>query len=668
MDSLDVSPVPEFGDGVAQRAGPCTPRELFCALFVDPEEHVHFLQPAFRFVADALRSAEPPPLSADDPVEYVAACSSWARESLPQPQRQGAAARWPARVVREFAPAGLSDGAWLRGAMYANQIETEVGMWSLKQLMVRFGDPAGREPYALRYAALLRSSGIQPEAITRWEPDGHAPCADLSYEHALLGLSLGLFPSAFGLETLGFNLWMAELGPCPLLERLAPQLSASGACLRYLSAHDRPALAQLALQAVYQALIEADEPAALLRVARGFAAAHSSYLRWQDAMLGRNIPFEPREFLAELVRHKQQFDAVGEAERRALIETFPAEERASLVAAAHAPPRHGAARPLALRGTYTPPQDPAGLEQFAFARYSGLSYAELYHRFANPDRYPAAALFGKSFVEGVLAKLCAALDGDERLHSQTPPAYSERTLASLVAEQHEKNVRGRKASLENLSANEVEDGPAEYIGAIFDGCWLQGFADVRRADFEEYGWLFRIYASEHGDGDMAWNHSRIFRREFAPLGPDVMLPKTDERLYKLFDVGVGSVAKLAIALNTRRFMPEILGLNLGIEASGVGGTYLDRWKRAEGKGLIWEALAARLHNSIDNYADGHTKWSLLAVQAFMRRVKDAAPAEVPGQWHRIWRLWRLQDLLSHGSESERAALAEHLQLRSLAPT
>ncbi|MET0413396.1 MAG: hypothetical protein ABW217_18960, partial [Polyangiaceae bacterium] len=137
---------------------------------------------------------------------------------------------------------------------------------------------------------------------------------------------------------------------------------------------------------------------------------------------------------------------------------------------------------------------------------------------------------------------------------------------------------------------------------------------------------------------------------------------------ELFDVVIGSVAKLGIALNTRHFMPEILGMNLAIEASGVGGEYLERWKRAEAGGRQWEALAARLHNSIDNYADGHTKWSLSAVQAFMRRVKDGAPALMEEQWRRIWRLWRLQDILTHGTEVEQAALAEHINLTSLAPT
>jgi hypothetical protein len=70
-------------------------------------------------------------------------------------------------------------------------------------------------------------------------------------------------------------------------------------------------------------------------------------------------------------------------------------------------------------------------------------------------------------------------------------------------------------------------------------------------------------------------------------------------LYDLFAIGVGSVATLAVSLNTQYFLPEILGLNLGIEATGVGGEYMDARKQAEGEGSH-KALAARLHDSIDN--------------------------------------------------------------------
>jgi hypothetical protein len=359
-------------------------------------------------------------------------------------------------------------------------------------------------------------------------------------------------------------------------------------------------------------------------VRRGFWTAHASYLDWEQAVLSARSGAAP------------------------------------------------AGTPLQLAGAYPPPQDLSTLRQFAIERYSQLPNAKLYHRFANSDRHPAVIAFARPFVTQALARLSHALDSDDRLNSRQPPAYSERLVAELVAANHDVNVAWRKQR--NASTAEppgeshgTDEDDGQYIGALFDGCWLQGFADVRRTGFEEYGWLFRIYASEHGDGDLEWNHSRIFNLAFAERGLVVNWPKTDERLYEMFDVALGSVAKLAISLDTRCFMPEILGLNLGIEASGVGGSFMDTWKTAEREGRKWQALAARLHNSIDNYADGHTKWSLSAVQSFMRRVKDAAPEEVQNTWHRIWRLWRVQEILAHGSRAERDALAEHIDLQSLVP-
>jgi hypothetical protein len=719
-DALPEStvPLPELGD-VARRSEPVTPRELFCALHVEPEEHVHFVQPAFDFVRAALSRSEPPPCDARDARSLIDALVRWARAALAAETPAPLATSWPGRVAREFAPVGLADGAWLRGFALNNQIETELGMIALKQLMIRFGDPGSDEAYAQRYSALLKSLGVPPDSITRWEWSEAQPCADISYEHALLGLGIGLFPTTFGLEALGVNLWMTAIGPCPLLEGLAGQLRARSASLRYLDRHDRARMNELAERAIEQAHRE-QLPEVSQRVARGFAAAQRSYQRWAQAMIGRNVPFSPRQFVLEGIRRKARFAAEhhrdiklarcsvqelllgGEGAHEQLLDRMarsalvkrgcPAESKfmtrslsiegpmfdaftpaekvdlsewiASLGTAGESTAEPERQAPVPLAGEYTAPQQPEALAAYARARFGDASNNELYYYCVNSDLYPAITLFARELVDGVLQVLNDALDNDARLNA-APPPYSERRAAELVAQQHDKNVKNRKPQ-SPLDAPDYE--AAENIGAIFDGCWLVGFLDLRRADFEEYGWLFRIYASEHGDGEMAYNHSRIFRHEFASLGEDVMLPKTDRRLYDCFEVAIGSVATLAIGLNTRRFMPEILGLNLGIEASGVGGEYLERWKRAAQQGLSWEALAARLHNSIDNYADGHTKWSLSAVQAFMRRVKDGAPALIEDQWRRIWRLWRLQDILTHGTDEERAALAEHINLTSLAPT
>jgi hypothetical protein len=103
---------------------------------------------------------------------------------------------------------------------------------------------------------------------------------------------------------------------------------------------------------------------------------------------------------------------------------------------------------------------------------------------------------------------------------------------------------------------------------------------------------------------------------------------------------------------------------LGIEATGVGGGFLDAWKKTlDENGNKWDVLTYRLHNSIDNYVTGHTKWSLAAVQSFMARVRDSAPAAVEAQWQRIWRLWRVQEIFEHGADEELQALSDALEFK-----
>src|SRR5688572_28339612 len=327
--AVTVSPLPEFPDSVAHRASPATPRELFCALFVDPEDSVHFLEPAFRFVSHALDEAQAHAASSELPLHDAAALADalveWPHAALPVPSEPSGAepapaSSWPVRVCREFAPVGLADGAWLRGSVLANRVETPLGMASLRQLMLRFGDPASREAYSLRYASLLRSLGVPPESITRWDFEDSAPCTELSFEHALLGLALGFFASSFGPEIVGFNLWMVAVGPCPLIDSLLPRLRARQASLRYFDQLERAELSTLARRAF--TALEADFPAldgpalhdsariALRRrIARGFFAAQRSYLRWQLAMLGRNIPLSPRDFVLEGIQRKARFAA-----------------------------------------------------------------------------------------------------------------------------------------------------------------------------------------------------------------------------------------------------------------------------------------------------------------------------------------------------------------------
>jgi hypothetical protein len=740
--SPDVQ-APEFGD-VAHLPEACGPRDLYCRL-QDIEENVHYIEPAFRFASAALQS---PGLaswtydcSGGSGAELLEQLLGRACDDLSARPTKGYATSWPTRIAREFAPLGLVDGVWLQGLVQFGLVESEAGMAALAQLMIRFAGPGIGEAYAQRYAALLRSLGIVPASFTRWEAEADALCAPISYEHALLGACLALFPGTFTAETAGFNLWMAAIGPCLLLDNLVGELRPQ-VTVSYFDGYDRKRLAELAKKGAL-ALIAGeheDTRERRTRIARGFAAAHRSYKRWEQAMLGGSIPRTPRDFVLEMISRKARF-AIGHHMGRHLrgrkgetadLEALFAGDRAdhaalldhladSSLIRAGAPDdspfltrslsfggpmfdvftqseerdlrewidslgeQCGASvepgEPIELEGVYSPPQDPDSLRAYAIEYYGQCSAPELAYRLLNADRYPAVRVFARFVVSNALAVLADALDNDARLDSATQPPYSEKMLAEMVEANHARNIRTRSRNVHeshredkpvNASAAEAADTivPERYDhagaapGAPLDGCWLGGFADVQRINLEDYGLLFRIYAGELGDGQLDRNHNYILRRmniERGTPAAEALLPLWDRRLYDVVSVSLAEIIMIALSLNTRFFLPDVLGVNLFVEAKGVGGYYLTAMNYAERVGHRWTALSMRIHNSIDNYATGHTKWAVAAIQAFMARVRDVLPpAAQEEQWRRIWRLWRFNEIHDFGSDEERKALSERL--------
>jgi hypothetical protein len=741
-------PGPDFGEGVAHLPGACSPRDLYCSL-LDLDENVHYHEPAFWFATAALGrpavSAWASGTAAEPGPDLVQQLLQRANADLGVLRVNGYGASWPVRVAKEFAPLGLSDGVWLRGAVQFQMVESQQGMAAVAQLMIRFAGPGVGEPYAQRYAALLSSLGIVPASIGRWEPEGEAPAVDISYEHALLAPCLSLFPGAFAAETAGFNLWMAAVGPCPLLAALCRDLRGR-ANVAYFDGYDRDRLSGLARDGVRAILAEeADSVETRERIARGFAAAHRSYTRWEQAMRGANVPMTARDSMLEIIGPKARF-AIGHhlgvlldgngaavdvetcfAGGRAghgrlldalaasplirpgapdqspfmtnvitfggpMFDVFTPPEQACLrewIASLPDEHRASAPEPVALEGSYRPPQDPTGLRNHAIEKYAVLPPEDLLYRLLNADRYPPVRVFGRIFASQALDALAGALE-DPRLDSAVPPPYSERQVAEMVAANHARNVRMRTAEQRACAgkAKEASDAPgsdpqsardghaslfhvsataegvhAPLAGAPLDGCWLGGFADVHRIALEEYGWLFRIYTGELGDGHLEWNHNYILRRMHIENGmapADALLSLRDRRLYDVVQVTVAEIAMIAMSLNTRFFLPEMLGMNLFIEAKGVGGYYLATEEAAERAGKKWTALSMRLHNAIDNYATGHTQWSVAAIQAFMARVQDAGPRVRAEQWHRIWRLWRFNELRDYGTKDQQRVLEELL--------
>lgn len=82
------------------------------------------------------------------------------------------------------------------------------------------------------------------------------------------------------------------------------------------------------------------------------------------------------------------------------------------------------------------------------------------------------------------------------------------------------------------------------------------------------------------------------------------------------------------------FMPEVLGMNLAMELSGVGDGYRDARHFLAAHGFSTQFVD--LHNTIDNVSTGHSAWAADAIDKYMAGLllyRDDGFAAT--QWQRI---------------------------------
>jgi hypothetical protein len=87
---------------------------------------------------------------------------------------------------------------------------------------------------------------------------------------------------------------------------------------------------------------------------------------------------------------------------------------------------------------------------------------------------------------------------------------------------------------------------------------------------------------------------------------------------------------LSIGRYPQTYCPEILGLNLAMELSGVGGGYRRTHKALVAYG--YPTLFVDLHNAIDNISTGHSAWAAASLDAYLSAFSASDRDEL---WARI---------------------------------
>jgi len=152
---------------------------------------------------------------------------------------------------------------------------------------------------------------------------------------------------------------------------------------------------------------------------------------------------------------------------------------------------------------------------------------------------------------------------------------------------------------------------------LVDGAWLYGI--LSRWNDPRFLALVKTYLEELGEGDPAKNHVVLYRKLLASQGLERFDDLSDEHFTQ------GAI-QLALAYNAERFLPEIIGFNLGYEQLPLH-LLITAYELKE---LGVDPYYFTLHITVDNADSGHARQAVDAVFAAMPRMGDSAEF-----WNRV---------------------------------
>ncbi|QYX79566.1 iron-containing redox enzyme family protein [Streptomyces akebiae] len=262
---------------------------------------------------------------------------------------------------------------------------------------------------------------------------------------------------------------------------------------------------------------------------------------------------------------------------------------------------------------------------------------EAYVLLQRRSQSPAVRRYAMEYVHGWLGRARHRMG---RHDMPLPESWPAEGLRQWLSEQHDRHAaefeRTSDAGLpsrERLIESTLQLAPLTMI----DGAWLQGFTDYGLASSDIGHSLFETYWDELGNGHTRLNHPLIYRELLVDMG--VELPPTGSAEFARWPgFRDGSfelpVFWLSIGRFPQTFQPEVLGLNLAMELSGVGGSY--RRARLALREHGFSTRFVDIHNTIDNVATGHSAWAADAIDTFMS--SSAAGSGAPARetaWRRL---------------------------------
>jgi hypothetical protein len=261
---------------------------------------------------------------------------------------------------------------------------------------------------------------------------------------------------------------------------------------------------------------------------------------------------------------------------------------------------------------------------------------EAYHVLQGRALPPRTRGFAVTYVRRWLARAVRSLDRSAR---SLPGRWPTEGLRPWLLGQHLRQAadfdaadRATMPTRDEVVRSTLALAPMTLI----DGAWLQGFTELSLASSPIGSPLFETYWDELGNGEVALNHPTIYRAVLRGMG--IELPPTASREFAYdgrFDDDAfrRPVYWLCLGKLPLTFLPEILGMNLAMELSGVGGGYRTAHRFLEHHGFSTRFVD--IHNTIDNVSTGHSAWAADAIDTYLRQSGAASGVARDEAWHRV---------------------------------
>lgn len=146
---------------------------------------------------------------------------------------------------------------------------------------------------------------------------------------------------------------------------------------------------------------------------------------------------------------------------------------------------------------------------------------------------------------------------------------------------------------------------------LVDGSWLYGM--LRNWDSPDFHPLIKTYLEELGEGAPSKNHVTIYRKLLATHGIDNWEQLSEDHF-------VQGAIQLALGHHAERFLPEVIGFNLGYEQLPLH-LLITSYELNE---FGIDPYYFQLHVTVDNAATGHAQKAVQALLDLMPRVGDRA--------------------------------------------